>query len=66
MDEEIYALAARQFNRFSRRQLVGLGMSNKGIRHRLEAGRIVRVEAGVSTRFPRCLTTVEGCGWAPP
>jgi len=47
MDEEIYALAARQFNRVSRAQLKELGMSDKAIRHRLSSGQIVRVEDGV-------------------
>ncbi len=39
--------AARRYNRFSRAQVEELGLNEKAIQHRLEIGRIVRVEEGV-------------------
>jgi hypothetical protein len=40
-------LAKAQFNRVSRGQLAGLGMSAAAIAHALAACRLVRVEQGV-------------------
>jgi hypothetical protein len=45
-------LAARQFNRVSRGQLAGLGLSAAAIAHALTAGRLVRVEQGVFAMPP--------------
>jgi predicted transcriptional regulator of viral defense system len=59
MNEEIHTLAAQQFNRVSRAQLEALGMRNKGIRHRLESGLIVRVEPGVYA-FPPVMNDDRG------
>ena len=47
MDEELYELAGRQHNRISMAQLLQLGFSRKAVRHRLAAGRLVRVADGV-------------------
>ena len=46
-DVRISQLAARQFNRISRRQLLKLGLSDESITHRLATGRLVHVEPGV-------------------
>jgi predicted transcriptional regulator of viral defense system len=51
-DEEAVALAAAQFNRVSRAQLLGLGITDRGIRHRLRAGRLVATEEGVYAFTP--------------
>ena len=51
-DAQIAALAGRQFNRMSRRQLLGLGLSEKAIGHRVAAGRLVAVEQGVFAIAP--------------
>jgi hypothetical protein len=46
-DVQLAALAARQFNRVSRRQLAELGFSEMAIRHRTANGRLALVEQGV-------------------
>src|SRR3954454_5811842 len=51
-DAQIAELAGRQFNRFSRRQLVDLGLSDKAITHRVVTGRLVAVEQGVFAIAP--------------
>jgi hypothetical protein len=51
-DAQIAELAARQFNRISRRQLLELGMTDKAISHRVAAGRLVAVEQGVFAIAP--------------
>jgi putative AbiEi antitoxin of type IV toxin-antitoxin system len=51
-DAQVAELAGRQFNRVSRAQLAELGLSEKAIVHRLDAGRLVRVEEGVFTVAP--------------
>jgi hypothetical protein len=51
-DAQIARLAGRQFNRISRRQLVGLGLSESAIEHRVAAGRLVIVEQGVFAIAP--------------
>lgn len=45
-------LAARQFNRVARRQLIELGLTDHGISHRLATGKLVRVEQGVFAIAP--------------
>ena len=44
---EVWALARRQSGVVSRTQLIGLGMTPRAIKHRLEAGRLHRVHRGV-------------------
>jgi hypothetical protein len=51
-DAQIAELAGRQFNRVSRRQLLDLGLSGKGIAYRISAGRLVAVEQGVFAVAP--------------
>ena len=51
-DARIAALAGRQFNRISRQQLIGLGLSEAAIAHRLASGRLVIVEQGVFAIAP--------------
>src|SRR4051794_16971400 len=51
-DVRVRELAARQFNRVSREQLVGLGLSDNAIAHRIAAGRLVIVEQGVFALAP--------------
>ena len=51
-DAQIAELAGRQFNRVSRRQLLDLGLSGKGIAHRISAGRLVAIEQGVFAIAP--------------
>jgi hypothetical protein len=51
-DAQIAQLAGRQFNRISRRQLIGLGLSDPAIGRRLASGRLVAVEAGVFAVAP--------------
>lgn len=46
-DVQVAALAGSQFNRVSRRQLVGLGLSEQAVDRRLRSGRLVAVEEGV-------------------
>jgi hypothetical protein len=46
-DVRVSGLAARQFNRVARRQLVDLGISPRTIEDRLAAGRLIAVEEGV-------------------
>lgn len=46
-DVRIAKLAGAQFNRVSRAQLAGLGLSDTAIEHRIAAGRLVIVEQGV-------------------
>jgi hypothetical protein len=46
-DVRVVRLAAAQFNRVSRGQLAGLGLSAGAIAHALAAGRLVRVEQAV-------------------
>jgi hypothetical protein len=51
-DVRVAELAGRQFNRVSRQQLLGLGLSDLAIEHRLAAGRLVIVEQGVFAVAP--------------
>lgn len=51
-DVHLVALAAERHNRFSWRQAYALGLSETGLRHRLHAGRIVRVYDGVFAMAP--------------
>lgn len=51
-DAQLNALAAAQFNRFSRAQLGDLGFSKKTIRHRVATGRLVHVMEGVYSLPP--------------
>jgi len=51
-DVRVAELAGRQFNRVSRQQLLGLGMSVDAIKHRLDAGRLVLVEEAVFAVAP--------------
>ena len=46
-DVELVELAGRQFNRVSRQQLLGLGLSDSVITKRVLAGRLVQVAEGV-------------------
>src|SRR5689334_5987443 len=46
-DLRIAELAGEQFNRISRGQLRGLGLTERAIKHRCAAGRLVVVEEGV-------------------
>ena len=52
VDDEIASLAGAQFNRISRSQLTGLGLSPDAVKHRVATGRLVRVEAGVFAIAP--------------
>ena len=51
-DVRVAALAARQFNRISRAQLLDLGLTGNAIAHRVACGRLVFVEAGVLAVAP--------------
>jgi Protein of unknown function (DUF559) len=51
-DAQVAQLAGRQFNRVSRQQLLGLGLSELAIEHRLATGRLVIVEQGVFALSP--------------
>jgi hypothetical protein len=51
-DVRVTELAGRQFNRISRAQLVGLGLSDDAIKHRVAEGRLVIVEQGVLAIAP--------------
>jgi hypothetical protein len=51
-DAQIAELAGRQFNRISRRQLIGLGLSEWAIAHRVATRRLVIVEEGVFAVAP--------------
>jgi hypothetical protein len=51
-DAQIAELAGRQFNRISRGQLLGLGLSDDAIEHRVRTGRLVFVEQGVFAVAP--------------
>jgi hypothetical protein len=51
-DVRVLELAGRQFNRVARRQLLGLGMSDDTIMHRLTTGALVPVEQGVFAIAP--------------
>jgi len=51
-DARVAQLAGRQFNRVSRRQLVGLGLSESAIAYRVSTGRLVIVEEGVFAVAP--------------
>lgn len=51
-DVRVVELAGAQFNRVSRRQLLGLGLSDDAIAHRTAAGRFVIVEEGVLAIAP--------------
>lgn len=46
-DVHIASVAARQFNRVSRRQLLALGVTDDAIEHRVATGRLVPVAQGV-------------------
>lgn len=58
-DDQLHAIAARQGNRFARRQLEELGFSEKAIQRRLQAGRILRVIEGVYA-FPPLIDNDRG------
>jgi hypothetical protein len=51
-DARVAELAGRQFNRVSRGQLIGLGLSQSAISHRVACGRLVAVETGVFAVAP--------------
>lgn len=51
-DVRLIDLAARQYNRISRAQMHALGFSDRVIQHRLESGRLVRLEEGVFAIAP--------------
>ena len=51
-DVRVATLAGKQFNRVSRRQLVGLGLSHDTIDYRLQTGQLVIVEEGVLAVAP--------------
>lgn len=51
-DSQIAKVAAGQFNRISRRQLIDLGLTDKAITHRVVSGRLVAVEEGVFAIAP--------------
>jgi hypothetical protein len=51
-DVRVVELAGAQFNRVSRTQLNALGLSDAAIAHRIAAGRLVLVEAGVLAFAP--------------
>lgn len=51
-DARVAQLAGRHFNRLSRGQLVGLGLSESAIAHRVATGRLVIVEMGVFAVAP--------------
>jgi Protein of unknown function (DUF559) len=51
-DVQIAELAGHQFNRVSRQQLLGIGLSEKAIAHRVAIGRLVAVEQGVFAIAP--------------
>ena len=51
-DVQVVELARKQFNRFSRRQLHELGMSDNAIAHRVATGRFEYVEQGVLALAP--------------
>jgi len=64
-------LARRQHGVVARRQLLALGMSEQGVQHRLDRGRLHRVERGIYavgrpalTRRGRWMAAVLGCGSA--
>jgi len=78
-DAEVAALAGRQFNRISRAQLLGLGLSPDAIAYRVDSGRMVSVGEGVFAIAPvlhhddwgiwmgATLTAPDSClslGWA--
>ena len=52
LDAQVTALAGQQFNRFARRQLYALGMTDDAIAHRVAIGRYVIVETGVLAIAP--------------
>jgi len=51
-DVRLVELAGKQFNRVSRAQLVGLGLSDAAIAHRVSSGRLLAVEQGVFAMAP--------------
>ncbi|MGH2923196.1 MAG: DUF559 domain-containing protein [Solirubrobacterales bacterium] len=51
-DARIAELAGRQFNRISRQQLIGLGLTETAIAFRVSAGRLMIVEQGVFAVAP--------------
>lgn len=51
-DVRVVELAARQHNRFSRRQLLGLGLSPRAVEHRLASGRWIAVHDAVYAIAP--------------
>lgn len=66
---EIWALVRRQHGVVSRRQLLGLGVTAAGIRHRLRSGRLYPVMRGVYAvgrpdvpRHGRLMAAVLACG----
>ncbi|MGA8216958.1 MAG: DUF559 domain-containing protein [Solirubrobacterales bacterium] len=52
LDARLAWLAGRQYNRISRRQLLGLGLSHTAIAHRVSTGRLAIVEQGVFAVAP--------------
>jgi hypothetical protein len=52
IDVRVAELAARQHNRFARRQLLALGISDNALRHRIATGRWVAVDDGVYAIAP--------------
>ena len=51
-DVRVTELAARQYNRFSRSQLLAIGVGDEAIKHRLENGRWVAVHQAVDAVAP--------------
>ncbi len=64
-----WSLARRQHGVVARRQLVALGLSGQAIQHRLDTGRLHRIERGIYavgrpglTRRGKWMAAVLGCG----
>lgn len=69
LDAAIAAVATRQLGYITRQQLLRLGLTPSGIDHRLRAGRLIRVYAGVyavgavpTLPIPRAAAAVLACG----
>jgi hypothetical protein len=61
VDMKLAELAGRQLNRLARRQLLELGLTERAIRHRIEAGRFVPRGSGVLAIAP--VLEDEWGGW---